>query len=227
MLRKLYTWTLKKSASRRAELWLMLIALMPADILFVPMALAAPRRAYRYALIATLASTVGAVAGYYLGHFAYDEIAKPLLALYGNLDAFEQLRATASRDAILPMLITSGLAHLPPIEITTVLAGAAGMDIWIFTIACLVSRGVRFFALAWAFARYGELILRFHGAAAGTGCRRCRAIGDRRIFCRALRDVKDEPFRDGDTRFKEIDGGFHRGLAIAGDRPIYERNLER
>ena len=168
MLRKLYDWTLRKSASPAAELWLALIAfvessvfLVPADVLFMPMALAAPRRAYRYALIATLASTAGGIAGYYLGHFAYVEIAKPILALYGKLDTFEQLRSSASKDAILLMLVTSGLAHLPPIKVVTILSGAAGLNIWLFVVSCLVARGARFFALAWAFARFGNTIRDF------------------------------------------------------------------
>jgi membrane protein YqaA with SNARE-associated domain len=64
MLRKLYDWTLSLAARPAAELWLGIIAfiessifLVPADVLFIPMALAKPHRAYRLALIATLAST--------------------------------------------------------------------------------------------------------------------------------------------------------------------------
>jgi membrane protein YqaA with SNARE-associated domain len=161
MLRKLYKWILKKSASRWAELWLALIVFVPADFLFVPMALARPRRAYRYALITTLASTVGAVVGYYLGYLAYNEVAKPILAMYGRLDAFEQLRGSTTRGAILPMLVTSGIAYLPPIEIVTILAGVAGINIWLFVTVWGLARGVRFFTLAWAFARYGEPIRTF------------------------------------------------------------------
>ena len=114
MLRRLYDWTLQKAASPAAEFWLAVIAfiessifLVPADVLFVPMALAIPKRAYRYALVATLASTAGGIAGYYLGQFAYGEIAKPILAFYGKLEAFEHLRSSASKDAVLLMLVTS------------------------------------------------------------------------------------------------------------------------
>ena len=66
MLRKLYDWTLSLAARKTAEVWLAVIAfiessifLIPADVLFLPMALARPERAYRYALVATLASTLG------------------------------------------------------------------------------------------------------------------------------------------------------------------------
>src|SRR6266571_5974379 len=167
-LRTLYDWTLRKAATPAAELWLATIAfiessvfLIPADVLFVPMALAKPSRAYRYALTATLASTLGGIAGYYIGHYAYEEIAKPVLALYGKLHVFEQLRSSQSKDAILLMLATSGLAHIPPIKVVTILSGAAGIDVWLFIASCVVARGARFFALAWALARYGEVIRGF------------------------------------------------------------------
>ena len=168
MLRKLYDWTLAKAASPAAEYWLAFIAfvessvfLVPADVLFAPMALAVPKKAYRYALVATLASTAGGIAGYYLGHFAYTEVAQPILALYGKLEVFEQLRSSASKDAVLLMLVTSGLAHLPPIKVVTILSGAAGINVWLFIASCIVARGIRFFALAWAFSRYGEPIRLF------------------------------------------------------------------
>jgi membrane protein YqaA with SNARE-associated domain len=112
-------------------------------------------------LVATLASTAGGIAGYYLGHFAYSEIAKPILALYGKLEAFEQLRSSASKDAVLLMLVTSGLAHLPPIKVVTILSGVVGVNIWLFIASCLVARGARFFVLAWAFERFGEPIRHF------------------------------------------------------------------
>ena len=86
MLRKLYDWTISLAARKTAEVWLAVIAfiessffLVPADVLFLPMALARPDRAYRLALIATLASTLGGIAGYFLGYFAYQAIAQPIL----------------------------------------------------------------------------------------------------------------------------------------------------
>lgn len=164
-LRALYDWSLRKAASPAAEIWLVVMAFLessifpiPADVLFIPMALAKPTRAFRYALLATLASTLGGVAGYYLGQFAYEQVAKPVLASYGKLDTFEQLRASASKDAILLMLATSGLAHIPPIKVVTILSGAAGISPALFVTSCIFARGVRFFALAWALARYGEAI---------------------------------------------------------------------
>ena len=67
MLRRLYDWTLALAGRRTAEVWLAVIAfvessffLVPADVLFLPMALARRERVWRYALIATIASVLGA-----------------------------------------------------------------------------------------------------------------------------------------------------------------------
>jgi len=58
-------------------------------------------------------------------------------------------------------LVTSGLAHLPPIKVVTILSGAVGVKIWLFIAACLIARSGRFLGLAWAFARYGDPIRDF------------------------------------------------------------------
>ena len=121
MLRRLYEWTMSLAGRQSAEIWLAVIAfvessvfLVPADMLFVPMVIARPERAYRYALVATVASVLGGIAGWYLGHYAFDGLARPILEFYGKLDAFEALRRSASsHNAILLLLITSGVALNP------------------------------------------------------------------------------------------------------------------
>jgi membrane protein YqaA with SNARE-associated domain len=168
MLRRLYDWTMSLAERRSAELWLAVIAfiessffLVPADVLFLPMALARRDRAWRYALVATVASVLGGILGWMIGHFAYEALARPVLEFYGKLDAFEALRASSNGDAILLLLITSGLAHLPPIKVVTILSGAAGVNIWLFIGSAILARGARFFALAWLLRRYGEPIRAF------------------------------------------------------------------
>jgi membrane protein YqaA with SNARE-associated domain len=168
MLRRLYDWTLSLAARKSAEWWLFIIAfvessvfLVPAEVLLVPMGLARPERAYRYALLATIGSVLGGIAGWFIGYYAYELIARPVLEFYGSLHTFEALRSSSSRDAILLMLITSGLAHLPPMKVVTILSGAAAVNIWLFIASAIVARGVRFAVLAWLLRRYGEPIREF------------------------------------------------------------------
>jgi len=168
MIRRLYDWTLSLAARKSAQAWLAIIAfvessffLVPADVLFLPMALSRPERAYRYALIATLASTLGGVAGYLIGAFAYDALGRPVLELYGKLDEFERLRACAGRETTMLLLVTSGLSHLPPIKVVTILSGVVDVGMTFFIVSCILARGARFYALAWALGRYGEPIRAF------------------------------------------------------------------
>jgi membrane protein YqaA with SNARE-associated domain len=175
MLRRLYDWTMALAARKTAEWWLAIIAfvessvfLIPADVLFVPMALARPERAYRYAIVATVASVLGGIAGWYLGYYAFDAIAKPALEFYGKYDAFERLRQSADADFVLLLLITSGLSHLPPIKVVTILSGALHVNIWLFIISAIVARGARFLFLAWLLNRYGEPIREFIEERLGT-----------------------------------------------------------
>ena len=168
MLKKLYDWVLGLAASKWAEFWLALIAviessffLIPADVLFLPMALARPARAYRYALIATAASVVGGMLGYALGMFLFEQLAKPALAAFGELQKFEQLKSCTGDQTLLILLVTSGLAHIPPIKIVTILAGVVQINFAFFVISCIIARGARFFALGWALRRWGETIRHF------------------------------------------------------------------
>jgi membrane protein YqaA with SNARE-associated domain len=165
MLKRLYDWTLSLAARKSAEAWLAVIAfvessvfLVPADVLYVPMALARPDRAVRYAVIATLASTLGGIAGYFIGLYGFEALARPILEFYGKLDAFEHLRSCAGRETTMVMLVTSGLAHLPPIKVVTILAGVINVGLAFFVISCLLARGARFLALALLIRRFGDPI---------------------------------------------------------------------
>jgi len=168
MLKRLYDWTLSLAARKSAEWWLFFIAfvessvfVIPAEVLFVPMGLARPERAYRYAVIATVGSVLGAIFGWILGHYAYEYIARPMLEFYGSLDTFERLRNSASRDAVLLMLVTSGLAHLPPMKVVSIVSGALSVNLWLFVVSSIAARGLRFAVMAWLLRRYGEPIREF------------------------------------------------------------------
>lgn len=168
MFRKLYAWTLRWAGSRHAVPALGLVSFVessvfpiPADVLFLPMCLAKPQRAMRYALIATVLSVLGGIFGWFLGHFAFEMIAKPILEAYGKLQAFETLKGATGDGAILVMLVTSGLAHMPPMKVVTILAGVINFSLPLFILSAIVARGARFFALAWLLQNHGESIAAF------------------------------------------------------------------
>ncbi|OHV78142.1 YqaA family protein [Ensifer sp. LCM 4579] len=168
MLRNLYDWTMSLAGKKSSERWLAAIAfvessifLVPADVLFVPMALARRDRIWRYALVASVASVLGGIAGWLLGYFAFEAVARPVLEFYGKLDTFDHLRQSVDFSTIVLLLVTSGFAHLPPIKVVTILSGVAHVNIWLFAFSAALARGARFMLLGWLLHRYGEPVRGF------------------------------------------------------------------
>lgn len=103
MLQRLYHSIMRLAAGPRAAIALAIVAFaeswvfpIPPDLLLIPMVLAAPRRAWRYAAIATTASVAGGFVGYAVGYFAFDAIGRPLLQFYHAMDAYERFQASAA-----------------------------------------------------------------------------------------------------------------------------------
>lgn len=165
MFRRLMDWTLAWAGSRYATVALAVVSFvessvfpLPAEILFLPMCLARPDRAMRYALIASVASVAGGIFGWLIGHYFFDLIALPVLKFYNGVDAFNQLKAATGTGTILLLLVTSGLAHLPPMKVVTILSGVVGFSLPLFILAAVVARGIKFFVLGWALKTYGPAI---------------------------------------------------------------------
>lgn len=168
MFRKLYDWTLRWAGSRHAPGALGTVSFVessvfpiPADVLFIPMCLARPERAMRYALIATVTSVLGGIFGWLLGQYAFDLIARPMLEFYGKMAAFDSLKASTGDGAILLMLLTSGLTHLPPMKVVTILSGVVSFDLKWFIVSAIVARGGRFYGMAYLLRRYGVSMVDF------------------------------------------------------------------
>jgi membrane protein YqaA with SNARE-associated domain len=168
MFRRLYDWTLRWSASRHANKALAVISFtessvfpIPADVLYVPMVLAKPERAYQLAALATATSVLGGIFGWLIGHYAFALVAEPLLQLYGKMGAFEALRDATGPWTILLLLITSGFSHLPPMKVVTILSGVVSFSLPWFILAAIIARGGRFYLLAWALKHYGEAVVAF------------------------------------------------------------------
>lgn len=165
MFERLTQRLLAEARSPRAEAALAVVAFiessvfpLPAEILFLPMCLTKPDRALRYAAIATVMSVLGGIFGWIIGFYLFDLIAAPVLNFWHSMPAFEALKAQTGTTTILLLLITSGVAHLPPMKVVTILAGAIGFNLPLFILSAIVARGAKFFLLGWALSRYGEPI---------------------------------------------------------------------
>lgn len=149
--------------SKAAIYWLAILSflessifLLPVDVLYIPLLLHKPKKAYKYALIATIFSVLGGILGWGIGAFAYKTVALPILSFYGKQEALLKLQNYHSVKLIIIMLLTSGLVHLPPIKLVNIFAGLMHVNIFIFILLNVVSRTIRLYGLAWLISKYGN-----------------------------------------------------------------------
>ncbi len=127
---------------------------IPPDALLVPMALAKPRRAWRYALIATIFSVLGGMLGYAIGALLYDTVGLWLVNLYGYGAKMEALKQTYAEWGWLVILVKG--ATPIPYKLVTITSGLLGYNFPLFVALSALTRGVRFFLVAGALHWFGE-----------------------------------------------------------------------
>jgi membrane protein YqaA with SNARE-associated domain len=163
MLHRLYARILTLAASPRAPLWLALIAFaeasffpIPPDVLLIPMALARPEKAWRLAAVCTLGSVLGGALGYYIGYAVFDQLARPVIELYGYGARFAAFQAMYAQYGLWVILI-KGLTPIP-YKIVTIASGAAHFDFRLFMAASIATRGARFFLVATLLRFFGDQV---------------------------------------------------------------------
>ena len=166
MLRNLYDRVLALSASPNATYWLAVISFtessffpIPPDPLLLLMGLARPANALRYALVCTVASVLGGIAGYFIGYALYEQLALPLIRFYNYEEAVDRFRGMFQEWGFWIIMI-KGLLPIP-YKVVTIISGAANYNFPLFILASVVTRGARFFLIAVLLRRYGVSIRDF------------------------------------------------------------------
>lgn len=163
MFRELYDWTMSLAGHRRAMLALAIVSFVessvfpiPPDILIIPMVLAAREKAWRIALLCTVASVLGGLVGYGIGYFFYESLGKSVLMFYGYVEKFSQFQGFYHQWGA---WIVGGAGLTPfPYKLITIASGVTNLDIIIFTLASAISRGLRFFIVAGLLWYFGDHI---------------------------------------------------------------------
>jgi membrane protein YqaA with SNARE-associated domain len=160
MLRRLYDWCIDAAGKPHATWILGAVSFVessffpvPPDIMLIPMALARPDRAWRYAAICTLTSVAGGTLGYLIGALLYDSIGQWIVRVWGYGDKIEAIRQ-AFADYGAWIILGKGVTPIP-YKIVTIASGFAGYNFGLFVALSVLTRGVRFFAEAFLLKRYG------------------------------------------------------------------------
>ena len=166
MLRRLYDWTMEKASHRHAEGWLALFAFVEASFFPIPphpvlgvMCLAQPKKAVRFAMIATLASVAGGLLGYLIGWGLYDTLGAQILSALGLTESFPKAACYLNEYGFW-IFVAKGATPIP-FKLLTITAGFIGMDLTRFLLGSLVSRSISFLIVGILFRLFGAPIKAF------------------------------------------------------------------
>lgn len=166
MFRALYDWTLRLAGHRHADRYMAAVSFaessffpIPPDVMLVPMMLARREQAYRIALICTIASVLGGAFGYAIGMFLRDSVGEWLIRAYGMGEGIRQFE-TLFRTYGAEIILLKGLTPIP-FKLVTIASGIAAFNFPLFMLCAAITRGVRFFLIAFLLNRYGAPMQEF------------------------------------------------------------------
>ncbi len=161
MLRRLYDWCIA-AAGKPYALWLLgAVAFaessffpVPPDVMLIPMSLAQPQKAWRYATLCVIASVAGGLVGYYIGAALYDTIGAWIIHLYGLAGKMESMREKYAQYGA-AIILLKGLTPIP-YKVVTITSGFFNYNLGLFVVFSVLARATRFYPEAFLLNRYGE-----------------------------------------------------------------------
>ena len=176
MFNTLYKKCLELAAHKSSKYYLAIVSFVessffpiPPDVMVIPMVISKKNDFIKIFFIATIFSVLGGILGYFLGAFFFD-IGMQIMNFYGYEDKLNNLKnnliISEGFYAWLSILFLAGFTPLP-YKVFTIASGLIGFNILIFIFISIISRGLRFFIVAYLSYKFGDIFTEFmkkHGA---------------------------------------------------------------
>lgn len=174
-LRKLYDWVLHWAETPYGLIALFLLAFaessifpIPPDALLIALVLGATSKAFKFALNCTIASVLGALLGYAIGYFLWwglgNNFSSVAIFFFDNVPGFSEKVFWDVKSLYdefdFWIIFTAGFTPIP-YKVITISSGAFDINLIVFAIASVVSRGARFFLVAFLIWKFGPAIKSF------------------------------------------------------------------
>lgn len=161
MIKRLYDWVLGW-ADRPGGIWALFILAfcessffpIPPDVLLIALAVGAPEKSFRFALIASLGSVLGGILGYIIGWQFMGIAGDKIIAFYGLGHQVDYI-ATLFRQWDAWAVAIAGFTPIP-YKLFTISAGAFDVNFSVFIISSAISRTLRFALVAGMIYYLGE-----------------------------------------------------------------------
>ena len=165
MFKEIYRKSIELAGHKRSKFFLGFISFIesfifpiPPDVLIIPMTIAKKNEWFKIALTATIFSVLGACFGYFIGYVFFNEIGIRIFELYG-VDNVSFLKDKVSSDggviAWMTLLAIAGFTPVP-FKLLTITSGFVHFNIFYFLIISSITRGLRFFIVAFLIGNFGK-----------------------------------------------------------------------
>ena len=164
MFKELYNKTIQLAGHRRSKSILGFISFIesfvfpiPPDVLIIPMTIARKQEWIKIALVATLGSVLGACLGYFIGYVFFNEIGLKIFEIYGVDDASFLKDKVSSEGGVIAWITLLAIAGFSPVpfKLLTITSGFIHFNLFYFIIICILTRGSRFFLIAFLIGNFG------------------------------------------------------------------------
>ena len=164
MFKELYNKTIQLAGHRRSKSILGFISFIesfvfpiPPDVLIIPMTIARRQEWIKIALVATVGSVLGACLGYFIGHVFFNEIGLKIFEIYGVDDTSFLKNKVSSEGGVIAWITLLAIAGFSPVpfKLLTITSGFIHFNLFYFIIICLLTRGSRFFLIAFLIGNFG------------------------------------------------------------------------
>ncbi|RUO60241.1 YqaA family protein [Pseudidiomarina insulisalsae] len=145
---------LERILRSRSILWMIFILSMlesiiipvPLELVLIPLLIHERERWFSIATATLAGCLVGATIGYAVGFYLFDSAGQWLLNLWGYEAAFAELKADFSEHGFATLLLV-GITPIP-FQVGMLIAGTTHYPFYLFLLATLIARGIRYYGLA-------------------------------------------------------------------------------
>ncbi len=130
---------------------------IPPDVLIIPMTIAKKQEWLKIASIATIGSVLGACLGYFIGYVFFNEIGIKIFELYGVDNTSFLKDKVSSEGGVIAWITLLAIAGFTPVpfKLLTITSGFVNFNIIYFILISLITRGSRFFIIAFLIGNFG------------------------------------------------------------------------
>ena len=164
MFKELYLKSIKLAGHKNSKSFLGFFSFIesfvfpiPPDVLIIPMTIAKKQEWLKIALIATIGSVLGACLGYLIGYVFFNEIGIKIFELYGVDNTSFLKDKVSSEGGVIAWITLLAIAGFTPVpfKLLTITSGFVNFNIIYFILISLITRGSRFFIIAFLIGNFG------------------------------------------------------------------------